>query len=1774
MHASRRVIPALALALTLTLPHVPTAVWAQAGGLAQSLTAQEAKRLETEIAASIKPVTRGAADLRAEASRQVQAGEAREAIKTLRLAIASHPKDWQAWLALTEAIAAVTPDKRKGSERYEFPVMASAAAYKAYETASQPADKARALALLAETLKARSLWRPAIETLKTSVALAATPQTEEALEKLKAEHGFRMLDYKIDADNAEPRLCLNFSEAIVGGAAEIGKFIAVDGRDPQNLSVENRQICVEGLAHGKRYEVNLRAGLPSSVGEPLSKAIEISAQVRDRKPAVRITGRAYVLPRHGQQGLPLVTINTGKVAVEVFRIGDRGLAAVAGQDTFLKNLEGHDIEQVRERHGQRIWKGELSVANRRNEDVTTAVPIGEAIPKLEPGVYILAASIPQRGAQASDDDEDNGGPRQSQASQWFIVSDLGLTALSGQDGIHTFVRTIGKSDPAAGVTVRLVAKNNEVLGTAKTDATGYARFDAGLRRGDGGLAPALLVAETGSDYAFLDLAAAAFDLTDRGVKGREAPGALDGYVFAERGVYRPGEAVHLTGLVRDRNSAAATLPVTLIISRPDGVEHRRMVLSDQGLGGRTTRIDLAGGAMTGTWRARLHTDPKASAIAETSFLVEDFVPERLDLKLDAAAKVFSINEAGRITIDGRYLYGSPAAGLDMEGEIIVRPRVGDLPEHPGYRFGLNDERITTVRRPLEDLPKTNEAGKAEITFQLPPVPKTARSLEADVLVRLREPGGRTIERRLTRAVSLGEPRIGVKPLFAEDTVPEGETAAFDVILVGPDGAALDAKGFKWELFRLDQRWQWFSRDGQWGYDAVTTSRKLATGTAPASPGKPARITTADKIGWGRYRIDVSTGEPGGPATSLVFRSGWSASESNESPETLDIALDKASYKAGETARLKITSKEAGQAHIAVLSGGLLHQQHVAVPAGGTEITLKVDAAWLPGAYVTATLFRPMDEAAKRMPGRAIGVKWLGIDTGAHTLKVTLGTPDKVKPSSRLTVPVKIAGLGAGEEARVTVAAVDVGILNLTRFEAPAPEKWFLAQRRLGLEIRDLYGRLIDGMRAERGALRSGGDSNGGMTTKGSPPIEATLALFSGIVTVKSDGTAEVGFDMPDFNGSVRLMAVAWSGTRVGSGSKEVIVRDSLALTVSAPRFMTLGDETRLDLDVHNIEAPAADFRLAIEQTSEAGGLATSLPGRDLALKTGERRREAVAIKPTALGRMTYDVRVSGPGGVEVRRKLSFDVKPPSGDIKRSTLVALAPKGGRMTLSKELISDLIPSSTRITLSVGPTAAMNVAGLLGELDRYPYGCAEQTVSRAMPLVYLNEMSRRVGLASETQIRDRIQKAIDRVFDMQDASGAFGIWGPEDGDLWLTAYVTDFLTRAKETGFTVRAEPFTRALDRLANYLGYAQDFEKGGESRAYALYVLARNGRAPMGDLRYYVDTRLDRFSSPLAQAQLGAALSLTGDKERAEKAFKAALAQMGEKTDAARHDIARSDYGSFVRDGAGLLTLATETGIAKAEAPRLASVLAKAYRQRAYTSTQEQAWMLLAARALAEQARDTRLTIDGTAHQGELQRRVTVADLEARAIAVSNTGDNGVDAVVTVLGSSLTPEPAVAKGFTIERAYYTLDGKKVDLASATGGSARLAQNERLVVVVTIKGEDEGGRVLVVDRLPAGLEVENPRLVDGGDLKGLAWLKRVREPAHTEFRDDRVVAAFDFFGGGRRGSGGAVAAEATLAYVVRAVTPGSFVHPAATVEDMYRPERHARSASGRLDITVSK
>lgn len=356
-----------------------------------------------------------------------------------------------------------------------------------------------------------------------------------------------------------------------------------------------------------------------------------------------------------------------------------------------------------------------------------------------------------------------------------------------------------------------------------------------------------------------------------------------------------------------------------------------------------------------------------------------------------------------------------------------------------------------------------------------------------------------------------------------------------------------------------------------------------------------------------------------------------------------------------------------------------------------------------------------------------------------------------------------------------------------------------------------------------------------------------------------------------------------------------------------------------------------------------------------------------------------------------------------------------------------------------------------------------------------------------------------------------------------------------------------------------MNYAAEFEKGGEELAYSLYVLARSGRAVVGDLRYYVDEKLENFATPLAQAQLGAALAMYGDKERAERAFGIALRAL--KPEPAP-DIAanRTDFGTALRDGAAMLTLISETKMLPQSVPDLLGSLSRRRAASNMTSTQENAWLLLAAKSLIDESRDLTLDVDGKPQSGPVQRVLGSADLSSVPFVIKNTTGQEVSASVLVNGASATPEPAASSGFSIERLVYTTGGEEARLD-------KVKQNDRFVVVLKVsEAEAKLGHIVVEDRLPAGFEIENPRLLKGTDLKAFSWLDTKTNPAHTAFRDDRFTAAFS-----QTDPNNKQPAAFTMAYVMRAVVPGSYTHAGAYVEDMYRPERFARTAPGEVEIS---
>ncbi|SPH24075.1 putative lipoprotein YfhM [Defluviimonas aquaemixtae] len=1633
---------------------------------------------------------------------------------------------WADYAGLTADL----PAENEGEAR-NLAERVQSSAINAYLRAENAGLRVTALDLLAEAFKRSGRGRDMIPALRLAQSIQPRDDTAAALEDAIAKHGFRITETQVESDSATPRICVVFSDEL----SRVGPDYASFTKLPEaglSVEVDERQICVGGVEHGRRYALTFREGLPAASGEVLTRDVTVTQYVRDRKPAVRFPGRAYVLPRIGQKGIPVETVNAETLELTLLRLSDRNLIRAIQSGQFGRPLDFWSAEHLRNEVTETVWTGAGEVATEVNRDMTTLLPLDAVMADLGPGIYVLQAAIPGR------DPYDN-----PAAMQWFVISDLGLTAMEASDGLHVFVRALSDASAAEGTTVTLLSRANAVIGTAEADAQGYARFAAEQTAGTGGAAPALVTVERGEDFAFLSLGEPEFDLSDRGVSGRDAAGPIDVFLTTDRGAYRAGETVNATILARDfKMQAFAGLPMTARLVRPDGIEFSRALAEHAGAGGFVATMPLADGAPRGAWRIETFVE-EGNVLASQSFLVEDFLPERIDFDLSLPDGPVRLSDTPLLSVAARYLFGAPGAGLDVEGDIRLTA-LNVLDTFPGFAFGKHDNPFTPYREALAGVSQTDDDGLAEIPVAFPALGEAAnRPLEARIAVRVKEGSGRPVERDITRRILPDVPVIGIKSLFEGGTVPQGAEAQFDVIAVGPDEMRA-AQNVHWTLNRIETSYQWYSLYGEWNWEVTTTRTRVSEGDLTLTAEGAERI--AVPVAWGNYELVVEASDGAYTATSTPFYAGWYVpADAAQTPDTLTVALDKDAYGPGDTARLKIEPRAAGVALVTVLSNRLIDMKAVPVTAGENVIELPVTDDWAAGAYVTASVVRPLEEEAGRTPTRALGLSYAPVDPGARRLAAAFEVPAEADPRGPLPVALKVEG-AEGDEVFVTIAAVDVGILNLTGFEAPDPTGHYFGQRKLGVAIRDLYGRLIDGGTGTLGTVRSGGDASSVPKMQAPPPTEELVAYFSVPLKVGADGYARTEFQLPSFNGTVRLMAVVWSNSAVGQAEAEVLVRDPVVVSASVPRFLAPGDESRLLLEIVHATGPSG--RMGLDVAAEGLMIDAAPSGFDLA-ENGKAVFTIPVEAEAAEGLGTIRIAMTTPDGKQLVKELALPVLANDPEIARQSRFDLA-AGSSFTLDENAFAGLLPGSGHATLAVGPLARFDAPGLLAMLDAYPYGCTEQLTSKALPLLYFEEVATAMGAGGAREMRGRVEESIAEILLNQSSNGAFGLWQADAGDLWLDAFVTDFLSRARVQGHDVPDTAFRNAVDNLRNQINYAPDFDEGGGAYAYALMVLAREGAAAVGDLRYYADVKTEAFDTPISAAQLGAALAAYGDQRRADAMFaRAATLLAADKSTEAQ--IWRADYGTDLRDTAAVLALASEAGSTAVDRATLGDSVATAMvGQR--LSTQEATWALLATHALIDQPGADGFTVNSEPVTGPLVR---VLDAEAAAPQVITNGSDR-DAVVTLttFGVPTEPEPAGGKGYTIARSYYTIEGESAGIASVKQGT-------RLVTVIEVTPHGRGeARLIINDPLPAGLEIDNPSLIRAGDIAALSWLDTA-ETRMTEFRQDRFLAAVDWIS----------VDPFRLAYIVRAISPGTFHQPAASVEDMYRPDYRARTEAGRITVT---
>jgi hypothetical protein len=1584
--------------------------------------------------------------------------------------------------------------------------------------------------------------------------------------------GFGLLSAGRDEEDGQAALVLEFSQPLAN-AQEFDRLLVVKGpkdavvKGSWVLSEDGRKLRFPYIESDQTYRVLIRAGLSAADGKSLGKDDERKIFTGPLQPAVGFASQGSVLPARESRGLPVVSVNVPEVDVEFFRVRDSEVAKFfadyqrGGRRSGWQLDEG-DYDGSRtpiRRFAESVYVNRFVLGGAQNERRLTHLPVQDIAELQQPGLYF--AAMKQVGRFDGEYE-----------TAIFFVSDIGLHVRAYKDRIYVHTASLKSGEALSDVALSVLNRNGETTIKAATDGNGDALVAYKLDAGQ------VLVARRGNDVSLLAFNQPALDLSEFAVAGREQAW-FDVFAWSGRDLYRPGETLRLSALMRNQDGKPVKpQPLFLSLKQPDGKLYLETQLAPRDAGFYEWQQTLPPDVPAGRWQVQFRTAPGAAEVVQGMTLrIEEFLPERMKLELDSAQKTLQPGEPLQLDVSAAYLYGAPASGNRFTARLAVVAEQHPIEKYPDHFFG--DPSLVLPKKSSDVIDEAlDEQGKLRTPIELPEEVKNTAPVSAIVTGSVYETGGRPVNRSLKRTLWPAPVLVGVRPLFdASESAPYDSTVGFELLRSDANGKLSAASNLIVSLVRENREYHWTHEDGHWGYDYTSSWKTIETKTVASRAEGATRFDFT--VEWGDYRVEVMD-----PATGLITRfpfvAGWSEDNANRGldarPDKVKLALDRTGYRVGDKIKVTLTPPHAGSGVLLVESDRLLHAQPIEARAGSTfELTVAKD--WeRHDVYITALVFRGGSSLEKITPARAVGVAHVPMDRRDRRVAVSVTVPKQAKPEQALPIAVQAPQL-ANKRAWVTVSAVDVGIINITRFPVPDAADHFFAQRRLGVDAYDIYGRVIESFEGDVARLKFGGDMAVQALPQARRPTARvqTVDLYSGPVSLDKQGNAQVKLMVPDFNGTLRISALVFSNDQYGQASSESVLRAPILAEVSAPRALAPGDRSTVTLDLQNFTGRIGQFDVTMEPN---GPIEITAPRRRVTLGAeGKETMSFAIVGGQGVGLATVKLKVRG-GGQSVTRSFDVPVRPAWGGVARSRLLELEP-GQSLNLGTDLAAGLLPGSVTARVTLSATPPIPFSQLLDELLKYPYGCAEQTTTRGYAALLLDaDTAKRMGFAGldADERRQRLEGAFSRLASFQTGSGHFSFWGG-DSEAYpiLTPYIGEFLLEARDAGFAVPESTLQKALERMNEdlltgsppFYGYDNRDHLRFAYQAHAGYVLARLNRAPLGTLRSLHDNERAKAKTPLALLHLGLALSLQGDHGRGKKAIAEAFAKKDERTGW------WGDYGSSLRDQALLVMLAKRHKLSvptiNARLLELSKRLAGQGEGYHWYSTQEQ----IAIARLGKQmigALDPNNTLSGEVTVRGNAGTLTADRIHSRAFDYRDL-DAGVRyalrsagklyATLDVSGIPRARPVPKTDSLSVVRRYFNLDG-----TPWKGGA--LKEGQSLIVQLEVQSRTRMPDALLVDLLPAGLEIENLNLapaeqwadisIDGSSLDKRGSQANI---LHEEYRDDRFVAALKLEYG-----------TAKLYYIARAVTPGSYAVPSPQVEDMYRPELRAVGKTWPETITV--
>ena len=1532
------------------------------------------------------------------------------------------------------------------------------------------------------------------------------------------------------------------------------------------------------------YAMRIDAGASSTTGGTLLSTYEASFSISARSPQLSFATTGRYLPRGAWRNLPLNHLNLDAVDLVVRHVPPENL---------LFWMSNDEQEAADDRTSNVLLRRQLPLKGAQDALATTYVDVGSLVPASTRGVVELTAS----------------GGYKSAVSR-ILLTDLSLVAKRGmaskgsdaKEEVWVWALGMESTEPLSGVEVSLVKKSGQAVARCTTDGAEGCTLKVPAPGVDTA-EPFALIARKGEELTYLKYSELKTEIANSDVQGEpyrsEKPYRAS--LYSDRGVYRPGDTAHVVAVLRGQDDMAPPvgMPVELKVVDPRERDLKKVTLKTNEAGLVSLDVPFEAYQDTGAYRVVLSVAEKQ--VASYGLNVEEFVPERMKVTAHAEKPGYLQGEEVPVTVEATYLFGGSAESSPVEVTCRLEPSVFRPKENGQYAYGVWRPSGSDAKAAVLGQVKAELDAKGRALLRCPAQQdaggfKGAAKLVAQASV-FEAGSGRS---------TLGEASVPVHPApyyvglqGNVEKVRANQPFTVTGVVVDWQGALYGKalKPLEVEYLRLDEEYGYF-------YDEDSGEERYQRHLRPVREGR-----TTVKVEGGKFSLQVTPSQDAagyvvrvksGPAQTDLQLEGhgryywWDESTSRVDqtprparPTSLAVELPR-SAKVGEALTVKVKAPYRGRMLFTAETDGVQAAEWKAVEPGEVTWSFK-PKAFAPNVYVSAFLVKDphLESAEAFMPDRAFGVASMPLEPVEYVQAVTLNAPKEVRSNDTLTVDVELGAVEPGTYA--TVAVVDEGILSLTRFQSPDPLKELFTKRALGVQTYETLGWTL--LIPPAGASRSTGGDEGGEGAAGRVQPVKPVALWSGVLPVPSNGKLRVPFKLPQYRGAVRVMVVTSGPKRIGHASTQVLVRDPLVLQTTLPRFLSQGDEIQIPVFVTNLSGKAQEVKVSLSaENLPVPGMtmpaAMESPLRLLGKSEGKVKLEdgkaatlvfqAKAVQAVGAARLKVTAEGGGHTSFEQLDVPLLPAGPRERKVQRLELAA-----GTLDLSQHL-QGWLPTSERSTFWVTTNPYAESFQHLSYLVQYPYGCIEQTTSSTRPLLYVSELVDSVDptLTANAKLEDMVMSGVNRVLSMQTPSGGFSYWpGATEPVEWGSAYATHMLLDAQKRKYAVPQDRIDSALTWMnqrvtqrENRSGSDHYYNDGSEP--YMHYVLAMSGKGHKARVQKLIDQLGgQKFYSASQRAEqefmLKAALYMAGDRRYEKDLRNPDISPVAEE----RWN-GWSFYSDRRRRGFMLSTFQDLFGDDPAGEP-LAQRVAEALKDQksSYYTTQELVWGItgLGKRVAGAASKFTPpvLTADGkevAVKEGGKARAsdrtwalVRASERKGLSLKVAEKGEGRLYLVLASEGVRAGGQFRTGgEGLTLSRTYRKLEGDVVNMQG--GESVKLADLLYVEVEIQNTTKERIQNIALVDRLPAGWEVENARLGRGGQVE---WAPSEEQWSadYVNIRDDRV----EVFGSLEAGE------TKKVVYAVRAVTSGKFTLPPVEAEAMYDPRVWAREPGGTVEVS---